>query len=255
MDTTELEKIAGNVARPDEAARDAARVRWAEQVALPPRSFGRIEALAQWLAGVQGVSPPRQLERARVVLFAGDHGIARHGVSAYAPAATAALVRRIAEGGGPVQALARVHQATGADPGRVRGLRSGRLRRPARGGDGGSDPARHGSDRRGAGLLARRGRGGVPAGHGDGGRRGRLRRGSADALAGRGRALHPGRRAGRRADRRGRRVGDRARQRDRRPGVDPQVRGGARRDARGAADAWSTRSNWWPRRRARTSRR
>ena len=112
MDTTELEKIAGNVARPDEAARDAARVRWAEKVALPPRSFGRIEALAHWLAGVQGVSPPRQLERARVVLFAGDHGIARHGVSAYAPAATAALVRRIAEGGGPVQALAHVHQAS-----------------------------------------------------------------------------------------------------------------------------------------------
>ena len=112
MDTTELEKIAGNVARPDEAARDEARVRWAEQVALPPRSFGRIETLAQWLAAVQGANPPRQIERARVVLFAGDHGIAHHGVSAYAPEATAAQVRRIAEGGGPVQALARVQQAS-----------------------------------------------------------------------------------------------------------------------------------------------
>ncbi|HEV2346064.1 MAG TPA: nicotinate-nucleotide--dimethylbenzimidazole phosphoribosyltransferase [Actinocrinis sp.] len=112
MDTTELEKIAEGVARPDEAVREAARVRWAEQVALPPRSFGRIETLAQWLAAVQGVCPPRQLDRARVVLFAGDHGIARHGVSAYAPEATAALVRRIAGGGGPVQALARVQQAS-----------------------------------------------------------------------------------------------------------------------------------------------
>lgn len=112
MDTTELEKIAEGVARPDEAVREAARVRWAEQVALPPRSFGRIETLAQWLAAVQGVCPPRQLDRARVVLFAGDHGIARHGVSAYAPEATAALVRRIAEGGGPVHALARVQQAS-----------------------------------------------------------------------------------------------------------------------------------------------
>lgn len=112
MDTTELEKIAGKVARPDAVARDAARTRWAEQVALPPRSFGRVETLAQWLAAVQGASPPRQLERARVVLFAGDHGIARHGVSAYAPEATAAQVRRIAEGGGPVQALARAQQAS-----------------------------------------------------------------------------------------------------------------------------------------------
>ncbi|MBS2963470.1 nicotinate-nucleotide--dimethylbenzimidazole phosphoribosyltransferase [Actinocrinis puniceicyclus] len=112
MDTTELEKFAEGVTRPDEAAREAARVRWAETVALPPRSFGRIETLAQWLAAVQGACPPRQLEQARVVLFAGDHGIARHGVSANPPEATAALVRRISLGGGPVQALARTHQAS-----------------------------------------------------------------------------------------------------------------------------------------------
>ena len=112
MDTTELEKFAEGVARPDEAAREAARVRWAEAVALPPRSFGRIETLAQWLAAVQSACPPRQLERARVVLFAGDHGIAQHGVSAYRTEATAALVRRIAEGGGPVQSLARANGAT-----------------------------------------------------------------------------------------------------------------------------------------------
>ncbi len=112
MDTTELEKFAEGVARPDEASRDAARTRWAETVALPPRSFGRIETLATWLAAVQGACPPRQIERARVVLFAGDHGIARQGVSAYAPEATAAMVRRIAEGGGPVQSLARAHNAS-----------------------------------------------------------------------------------------------------------------------------------------------
>jgi nicotinate-nucleotide--dimethylbenzimidazole phosphoribosyltransferase len=65
-----------------------------------------------WLAAAQGVCPPQPIEKARVVLFAGDHGIAHHGVSAYAPESTAALVRRIAEGGGPVQTLARVNQAT-----------------------------------------------------------------------------------------------------------------------------------------------
>jgi nicotinate-nucleotide--dimethylbenzimidazole phosphoribosyltransferase len=112
MDTTELEKFAESVTRPDESSREFARVRWADAVALPPRSFGRIEAVAQWLAAVQGACPPRQIERARVVLFAGDHGIARHGVSAYRPEATAALVRRIAEGGGPVQSLARAMQAS-----------------------------------------------------------------------------------------------------------------------------------------------
>ncbi|HLK43404.1 MAG TPA: nicotinate-nucleotide--dimethylbenzimidazole phosphoribosyltransferase, partial [Thermoleophilia bacterium] len=112
MDTTELEKIAEALARPDESARAAARTRWAEALALPPRSFGRLESLASWLAAVQGASPPKPIERARVILFAGDHGVAQRGVSANPPEATAALVRRIAEGGGPVQSLARANQAT-----------------------------------------------------------------------------------------------------------------------------------------------
>jgi nicotinate-nucleotide--dimethylbenzimidazole phosphoribosyltransferase len=112
MDTTELEKIAEAVVRPDETARGAARTRWAEQIALPPRSFGRLENLASWFAAVRGASPPAPMERARVVLFAGDHGVAHRGVSANPPEATAALVRRIAEGGGPVQTLARANQAT-----------------------------------------------------------------------------------------------------------------------------------------------
>jgi nicotinate-nucleotide--dimethylbenzimidazole phosphoribosyltransferase len=112
MDTTELEKIAEAVARPDESARSAARTRWAETVALPPHSFGRLEDLASWLAAVQGANPPRPVGRARVVLFAGDHGVARHGVSAHPPEASAGLVRRIAEGGGPVQSLARIHGAS-----------------------------------------------------------------------------------------------------------------------------------------------
>jgi nicotinate-nucleotide--dimethylbenzimidazole phosphoribosyltransferase len=112
MDTTELEKLAESVGRPDEAARDAALTRWAEEIALPPRSFGRVETLAVWLAAAQGVCPPRPVGNARVVLFAGDHGIAHHGVSAYPPEATAALVRRVSQGGGPVQSLARTHEAT-----------------------------------------------------------------------------------------------------------------------------------------------
>lgn len=112
MDTTELEKIAEGVTRPDDTARAAALARWAGEIALPPRSFGRLEQPAAWLAGTQGVSPPRPVGKARVVLFAGDHGIARHGVSAYRPEATAAMVRRIAGGGGAVQSLARLHQAS-----------------------------------------------------------------------------------------------------------------------------------------------
>ena len=121
MDTTELEKtelerIGEGVPRTDQAARVEAETRWADGLALPPRSFGRLEKTGVWLAAVQGVCPPRQIEHPRVVLFAGDHGVAEpdpHGrsVSAYDRSATRALVRRIASGGGPVQSLARTHGA------------------------------------------------------------------------------------------------------------------------------------------------
>lgn len=121
MDTTELEKteldrLGEGVPRTDQNARGEAEVRWADQLALPPRSFGRLEKTGAWLAAVQGVCPPRQIADARVVLFAGDHGVAEpdpHGrsASAYPRSATRAQVRRIASGGGPVQSLARAHGA------------------------------------------------------------------------------------------------------------------------------------------------
>ncbi|HEV2633914.1 MAG TPA: nicotinate-nucleotide--dimethylbenzimidazole phosphoribosyltransferase [Actinocrinis sp.] len=121
MDTTELEKtdlekIGEGVPRTDQNARIDAGTRWADQLALPPHSFGRLEKTGSWLAAVQGVCPPRQIEHPRVVLFAGDHGVAEpdahgHSVSALDRAATRAEVRRIASGGGPVQSLARTHGA------------------------------------------------------------------------------------------------------------------------------------------------
>jgi len=116
LEKTELEKIGEGVPRADQTARIEAETRWAEQLALPPRSLGRLEKTGTWLAGAQGVCPPRQIERARLVLFAGDHGVAEpddqgRSVSAHARSATAAQVRQISGGGGPTQALARVHGA------------------------------------------------------------------------------------------------------------------------------------------------
>lgn len=112
MDTKQLEKLAEAVTRPDETVRKAAQDRWSRRVALPPATYGRLEQSAVWLSTAQEACPPKPPQRARVVLFAGDHGIAQHGVSAYRPEATVALVRRIALGGGPVQTLARVNDAS-----------------------------------------------------------------------------------------------------------------------------------------------
>jgi len=73
----------------------------------PAGALGRLEGLAVWLAGVQGVCPPRQPQRVRVVVFAGDHGIAAAGVSAYPSEVTAQMVATFAAGGAAVDVLAR----------------------------------------------------------------------------------------------------------------------------------------------------
>jgi len=111
----DLDKLADLAERPDEAARDTMRARLAE-LAVPAAGLGRLEELAIWLAGARGSGQARPIERARVVMFAGDHGVAALGVSATAPdqarAVTAARVRQIEDGGGAVGVLARLHGAT-----------------------------------------------------------------------------------------------------------------------------------------------
>ncbi|WP_342782431.1 nicotinate-nucleotide--dimethylbenzimidazole phosphoribosyltransferase [Vallicoccus soli] len=95
-----------SVRRPDEGARTAARERQGALI-KPAGALGRLEELSVWLAGAQGASPPRPLERVRVVVFAGDHGIARAGVSAYPPEVTAQMVAGILAGSAAVSVLAR----------------------------------------------------------------------------------------------------------------------------------------------------
>ena len=82
--TDTLERFAADIGRPDQDARTAARERQAV-LTKPAGSLGRLEELSIWLAGVQGVCPTRPLEQVRVVVFAGDHGVATTGVSAYPP--------------------------------------------------------------------------------------------------------------------------------------------------------------------------
>lgn len=78
----------------------------------PASSLGRLEELGVWIASCQGSCPPRALERARVVVFAGDHGIAEHGVSAYPQAVTLQMADNIVGGGAAVSVLARQARAT-----------------------------------------------------------------------------------------------------------------------------------------------
>ncbi|WP_072688502.1 nicotinate-nucleotide--dimethylbenzimidazole phosphoribosyltransferase [Rhodococcus marinonascens] len=93
------------VTPPDETVRAQAEARQL-QLTKPVGSLGRLESLACWVAACQGVCPPVPFARARVVVFAGDHGVARNGVSAYPPEVTAQMVANIVGGGAAVNALA-----------------------------------------------------------------------------------------------------------------------------------------------------
>jgi nicotinate-nucleotide--dimethylbenzimidazole phosphoribosyltransferase len=95
------------IVAPDADAADAARERQ-KSLTKPPGSLGRLEDLSVWVAACQGVCPPRQFERARAVVFAGDHGVTAAGVSAYPPEVTAQMVANIDAGGAAVNVLAQV---------------------------------------------------------------------------------------------------------------------------------------------------
>ncbi|MCV7195835.1 nicotinate-nucleotide--dimethylbenzimidazole phosphoribosyltransferase [Mycobacterium angelicum] len=99
------------VAAPDAGVAAAARARQ-DTLTKPPGALGRLEDLSVWVSSCQDRCPPRQFERARVVVFAGDHGVARSGVSAYPSEVTAQMVANIAAGGAAISALADVAGAT-----------------------------------------------------------------------------------------------------------------------------------------------
>ncbi|HET7074115.1 MAG TPA: nicotinate-nucleotide--dimethylbenzimidazole phosphoribosyltransferase [Mycobacterium sp.] len=99
------------VALPDAAAASAARARQ-DTLTKPRGALGRLEDLSVWVASCQGHCPPTQFERPRVVVFAGDHGVARSGVSAFPPEVTAQMVANIDAGGAAINVLADVAGAT-----------------------------------------------------------------------------------------------------------------------------------------------
>ncbi|MGF2950736.1 nicotinate-nucleotide--dimethylbenzimidazole phosphoribosyltransferase [Mycobacterium sp. THU-M116] len=96
---------------PDAAATAAARARQ-DTLTKPRGALGRLEDLSVWVASCQARCPPRQFGRARVVVFAGDHGVARAGVSAYPPEVTAQMVANIASGGAAINVVAEIAGAT-----------------------------------------------------------------------------------------------------------------------------------------------
>lgn len=100
-----LEWLAVPPARPDADAERAAEARQ-QILTKPPGALGTLEAVAIRLAALQGTPTPRA-QHVHIAVFAGDHGVAAQGVSAFPQAVTGEMVRNFARGGAAICVLAR----------------------------------------------------------------------------------------------------------------------------------------------------
>lgn len=89
----------------DVSAMDEAGARQG-QLTKPPGALGRLETLSIQLAGITGRLDPR-FPRKRVIVCAGDHGVAAEGVSAFPAEVTPQMVLNFLAGGAAINVLAR----------------------------------------------------------------------------------------------------------------------------------------------------
>ncbi len=92
----------------NDPALDAALQRRIDNKTKPLGALGRLETLALQIGRVLGSETP-QLLQPQLVVFAADHGLAAHGVSAYPSDVTWQMVENFLAGGAAVSVLARQH--------------------------------------------------------------------------------------------------------------------------------------------------
>lgn len=93
--------------RPLDGAAMAAARSLQDRLTKPAGSLGVLEELAARLAGLAGACPPPLPQPARVVVFAGDHGVHAQGVSPWPQEVTAQMVTNFLDGGAVINAFAR----------------------------------------------------------------------------------------------------------------------------------------------------
>jgi nicotinate-nucleotide--dimethylbenzimidazole phosphoribosyltransferase len=105
----EMRALLRELPGPDLDAASAAATREA-QLTKPAGALGRLEEIVQWMATWQGRHPPTAAHP-RTAVFAGNHGVAKQGVSAYPSEVTAQMVANFISGGAAVNQLCRAVDA------------------------------------------------------------------------------------------------------------------------------------------------
>ena len=100
-----LKKVIASIEKIDYSLSDKTQKRM-DNLTKPPGSLGRLEELAKQIVEITKIEKPR-LKNKVIFTFAGDHGIAVEGVSAYPQAVTAQMVYNFINGGAGINVLAR----------------------------------------------------------------------------------------------------------------------------------------------------
>jgi len=107
---TDLDDIVKDLPAADEQAKRVAEERQ-KLLTKPQGSLGRLEEIALWLSAWQGSALPK-LDSCQTIVFAGNHGIAAKGVSAFPPTVTEQMVANFRAGGAAINQLCK---SVGAD--------------------------------------------------------------------------------------------------------------------------------------------
>lgn len=99
----DIRRLITTMPGPDEAAVAAVRQREG-QLTKPAGSLGRLEWLNEWLAAWQGKATP-SADRPLVCVFAGSHGVAERGVSAYPSAVNRQMLENFSAGGAAINQI------------------------------------------------------------------------------------------------------------------------------------------------------
>ncbi|MBT7999074.1 nicotinate-nucleotide--dimethylbenzimidazole phosphoribosyltransferase, partial [Planktomarina temperata] len=105
----EFRDLMSNLPAADDSAGQAATDRNA-QLTKPPGALGDLEDLAIWYARWSGQARPR-IEAPQVVIFAGNHGVAAAGVSAFPPEVTQQMVYNFQAGGAAINQISKTFGA------------------------------------------------------------------------------------------------------------------------------------------------